>query len=99
MKGLKQKINKLEEPTRELWDDNELWGKRARLVEVWTRILAKKDVPIANELNNVETILFLLRKKWEGKWPSAGSYNGAWDTGIKFVTIKITKKILYYKNM
>lgn len=45
-------------------------GERSGLSEVKKVIMAREDAPIANEINNEEIDLFILRKKWEGKWPS-----------------------------
>ena len=44
------------------------------------------DALILDEINEGETILFLL-KKWKFKWPSKKNHNYAQFTGIKFVTV------------
>ena len=49
--------------------DIKLWGERIGHAQVRNKILAKEDVLVANEINDVETNLLLL-KKWKDKWPS-----------------------------
>jgi len=43
-------------------EDSELRGKKAGIAEVRRMILAREDVPIADEENDAETYSFLLRK-------------------------------------
>ena len=46
----------------EIRDGSELRGERAGLAEVKRRIIAREDAPIADEENDVETDLFILRE-------------------------------------
>ena len=46
----------------EICEGSELRGERAGIAEVRRMILARKDVPIADEENDAETYLFLLRE-------------------------------------
>ena len=46
----------------EICEGSELRGEKAGIADVRRKILARKDVPIADEENNAETYLFLLRE-------------------------------------
>lgn len=44
----------------EIQEESELWGERVEFVEMKRNILAREDIMIANEINDVEKHLFLL---------------------------------------
>lgn len=93
----KKKRNWLEVNEGEIREGSELRGENAKFAIVKGMILAREDVPVANEVNDVETYLFLLHKQ-EDKWPSPWNHNDAWIICQNFVAIQATKKIQYHKN-
>jgi hypothetical protein len=47
----------------EIREDSELRGEKAGIIEVKRRMIATEDAPIADEVNDEETEIFLLKKK------------------------------------